>query len=191
MSRAELIVRNAWLEEIYRQVSFNNHHCCLQHRSHLHIKGDGGLRFCIGYQDIDSKMVINQYHLPLIPGSMNILHEASIYTNLYVWKSYNWSKLWKAISISYPFELGMGGLNPQLCISEHKMPLQIATGMIVMLFERPWTILHRPIWMTFWYIPIQKRNMWIMLDGLWKVFSKLGYTCDQKIANFIRKQWST
>jgi hypothetical protein len=52
-------------------------------------KPEGGLRFSIKYQDINSKMIKNRYHLPLILNSLNRIGYAGINTKLDVRWVYN------------------------------------------------------------------------------------------------------
>jgi len=45
-------------------------------------KPDGGLQYCIDYQDMNGKMIKNQYPLRLIKEALNDLGKLGIYTNL-------------------------------------------------------------------------------------------------------------
>ena len=55
-------------------------------------KANGGLRFCIDYQDENSKPINNEYPLPLIKDSLKVVEKANIYSKLDVRGAYNW--LW-------------------------------------------------------------------------------------------------
>jgi hypothetical protein len=50
---------------------------------------DCGLRFCIGYRDINSKTVKNRYPLPHIQETLDLLTGAKVYTKLDVRGAYN------------------------------------------------------------------------------------------------------
>ena len=52
-------------------------------------KPGGGLRFCIDYRDIDSKTIKNQYPLPLIKETLDLLGKYQKYTKLDVRGAYN------------------------------------------------------------------------------------------------------
>jgi hypothetical protein len=82
MSREELVVMKELLEDnmtkgFIRQSSSPYSAPCLFAK-----KPDGGLRFCIDYRDINSKMIKNQYPLPLIKEMLNLLGKNRTYTKL-------------------------------------------------------------------------------------------------------------
>jgi len=52
-------------------------------------KPGGGLRFCIGNRDINSKTIKNRYPFRLIKETLNLLGKAKIYTKLDVRGAYN------------------------------------------------------------------------------------------------------
>jgi hypothetical protein len=56
-------------------------------------KPEGGLRFCIDYQDNNSKTIRNRYPLPLIKETLNLLGKARIYTKLDVRGAYNFLRV--------------------------------------------------------------------------------------------------
>jgi hypothetical protein len=53
------------------------------------MKPGGGLRFCIDYQDINSKTIKNRYPLPVIKETLKHLGKARIYTKLDIRGAYN------------------------------------------------------------------------------------------------------
>jgi len=89
MWRAELVIPKEWLEE-----NMSKGFICQSSSpfaaSILFVKKpDGGLRFGIDYQHISSKMINNQFPIPLIGGTLNHQWKASIHTKLDVWGAYN------------------------------------------------------------------------------------------------------
>ena len=89
MSRAELVVLKEWPEEnvskeFIRQSSspFSAPVLCAK-------KLDGKLRFCIDYQDINSKIIKNRYSLPLIMETSYYLGKARIHSKQDVRGAYN------------------------------------------------------------------------------------------------------
>jgi len=82
MSRTELVVLKAWLEE-----NMSKGLICQSSPPFATLvvfarKPDGGLRFCIDYWHINSKMIKNWYPLPLITDTLNLFGKAHIYTKL-------------------------------------------------------------------------------------------------------------
>jgi hypothetical protein len=89
MSRAELVVMKEWLEEnmskgFIRQSSSPFAATVLSGK-----KPGAGLRFCIDYQDINSKTITNWYPLPLIKETLNLIGKAWIFTKLDVRGAHN------------------------------------------------------------------------------------------------------
>jgi hypothetical protein len=89
MSRKELVVMKELLEDnmtkgFIRQSSSPYSAPCLFAK-----KPDGGLRFCIDYRDINSKIIKNRYPLPLIQETLNLLAGVRIYAKLDLRGAYN------------------------------------------------------------------------------------------------------
>jgi len=82
MSRAELVVLKEWLEENMSKGFIRQSPSPFVAPVLFAKKPDGGLRFCIDHQDINSKMIKNQYPLLLIKKTLNLLGRARIYTKL-------------------------------------------------------------------------------------------------------------
>jgi hypothetical protein len=89
MSRAELVVLTEWLEENMSKGFIRQSSSPLAAPVLFAKKPGGGLRFCIDYQDINSKTKKNRYHLLLITERLNLLGNARIYTKLDVRGAYN------------------------------------------------------------------------------------------------------
>jgi hypothetical protein len=89
MSRAELVVLKAWLEE-NMSMGFIQQSSSPFAASILFAKNPGrGLRFCIDYRDINCKTIKNPYPLPLIKETLNLSGKARIYRKLDVRGAYN------------------------------------------------------------------------------------------------------
>jgi len=93
MSRAELVVLKEWLVENMLK-GFIWHSSLPFAAPVLFTKErDGGLRFFINYRDINSKTLHNQYPLPLIKETVNLLGKARIWTKLDVRGAYNFLRV--------------------------------------------------------------------------------------------------
>jgi hypothetical protein len=89
MLRAELIVLKEWLEENMTKGFIRQSSLPFAAPGLFAKKPGGGLRFCIDYQDINSKTIKNRYPLPLIKETLNLLGNAKIYIKLDVRGAYN------------------------------------------------------------------------------------------------------
>jgi len=88
MSRAELVVLKEWLEENMSKGFIHQSSSPFAAPVLFAKKPDGGLRFCIDYRYITRNTVKNQYPLPLIRETLNLLRKARIYTKLDVCGAY-------------------------------------------------------------------------------------------------------
>ena len=112
MSREELVVMKAWLEDnmtkgFIRQSSSPYAAPCLVAK-----KPESGLRFCIDYHDINSKTVKNRYPLPLIHETLDLLAGARIYTKLDVSGAYNLVRVKKGDKHKLAFRTRYGLFEP-------------------------------------------------------------------------------
>jgi len=82
MSRTELVVLKEWLEENTSKGFICQSSSPFAAPVLFVKKPDGGLRFCMEYQDINSKTIKNRYPLPLIEETLHLLGKARIYTML-------------------------------------------------------------------------------------------------------------
>jgi len=89
MSRTELLVLKAWLEENMGKVFIHQSSSPFAALVLCAKKPERGRQFCIDYQDINSKTINNRYPLPLIKETFNLLDKAPIYSRLDVWGAYN------------------------------------------------------------------------------------------------------
>jgi hypothetical protein len=89
MSRAELVVLKEWLEENMSKGFIRQSSSPFAAPVLFTKKPGGGLRFCIDYRDINSKMIKNRYPLPLKKETLNLLGKSQIYTKLDVRGAYN------------------------------------------------------------------------------------------------------
>jgi len=80
MSRAELVTIKEWLEENMSKVLIRQSSSPFAVPVLFSKKPDGGLLFCIDYRDINSETIQNQYPLPSIRETLNLLRRARIYT---------------------------------------------------------------------------------------------------------------
>jgi len=87
--RTELVVLKEWLEENMSKGFIQQSSSPFAAPVLLAKKCDGGLRFCIAYQDINSKTIKNRYPLPLIKETLNLLGKATVYTELDMRGAYN------------------------------------------------------------------------------------------------------
>jgi len=88
-TRAELVVLKEWLEENMSKGFICQSLSPFAALGLFAKKPDGGFRFCIDYQDIDSKTIKNRYPFPLIWETLNLFRKARIYTKLDVRGAYN------------------------------------------------------------------------------------------------------
>jgi hypothetical protein len=89
MSKAELVVLKEWFEENMSKGFIRHSSSPFAVLVLFTKKQDGGLQFCIDYQNINSKTIKNRYPLPLIKETSNLLGTAQIYTKLHVHRAYN------------------------------------------------------------------------------------------------------
>jgi len=89
MSRAELVALKEWLEENMSKGFIRQSSSPFAARVLFAKKQDGRLQFCIDYRDINSKTIKNQYPLPLIQETLNLLRQARVYTKLDVCGAYD------------------------------------------------------------------------------------------------------
>jgi len=124
---------------------------------------DGGQQLWIGYPDCNCKTIKVRYLL-------NMLRRARVYTKSNSCRAYNLLWLEEGTNIGLSCKQRMNCSNVQLCISEQSLLQQISKNISIMPVRKLWMILHLPIWMMWWYTVILRRNMWIMLCELYKVF---------------------
>ena len=89
MSRTELVDLTEWLEENMSKGFIRQSSSPFAAPVLFAKKSDDVVRFCIDYRDINSKIIKNQYPLPLINGTLNLLGNAKVYTKLDVRAAYN------------------------------------------------------------------------------------------------------
>jgi len=89
MSRAELVVLKEWLEDNISKGFICQSSSPFAGPVPFAKKPGGGLRFCIGYRDINRKTIENWYPLPLIKETLNLLGGATMYTKVDVRGAYN------------------------------------------------------------------------------------------------------
>jgi len=80
MSRAELVTLLEWLEKNMSKGIIHQSSSPFAAPVLFAKKPDRGLRLCIDYGDINSKMIKNRYPLPSIQKTLNLLQTARIYT---------------------------------------------------------------------------------------------------------------
>jgi len=93
MSMAELVALKEWLEENMSKGFIHQSSSPFAAPVLLAEKLDGGFQFCIDYQDINSKTIMNWYPLPLLRESLNSLRKPRVYTKLDVRGAYNLSQV--------------------------------------------------------------------------------------------------
>ena len=89
MSRAELVALEEWLEENMSKGFIRQSSLPFAAPVLFGMKPDGGLWFCIDYQDINSRTIENRYPRPLIRETLNLLQKARVYMKLDVHGAYN------------------------------------------------------------------------------------------------------
>jgi hypothetical protein len=82
MSIAKLVALKEWLEENMSKGFIRQSSSPVASLVLFGKKPGGGLRFCIDYRDINSKMIKHRYPLPLIKETLNLLGKARIDTKL-------------------------------------------------------------------------------------------------------------
>lgn len=71
MSRADRVVLTEWLEENMTKTFISQSASPFAAPVVLSKKPDGGLTFCIDFQDVNSKLIKNRYPLPLKHVTLN------------------------------------------------------------------------------------------------------------------------
>jgi len=119
LSRTELVVLTEWHEEIMSKGFIRQSSSPFAAPVLFAKKPDGGFLFFIHFWDIHSKMIKNQYALPLIQETLNHWGHATVYTKLEVQGANNLLSDVAADEYKLPFRTRYGLFEPT--ITQFKM----------------------------------------------------------------------